>query len=237
MLPIGTCPIITVDSSGNAHLLVLSPDEQPAHIERSFPSVQLGTQFRLSIVNSNIWFETQLPIWLKNHSTIEPHLYCIHSKDLPPKIIDGHSAGLSLLLAQVSILLGIALPKSIICSVAIDNVGQLLPVYQLGTKIRAVASHSQIITMFIVCSEQEKEANDIISSLEFPHKLQILAFNNINDVLRTIVLANGKTVIQNLEFQLLQKDIPLFIDFLFFRVLKGKSQIFGWMSLSHTLHL
>ena len=236
-LPIGTCPIITVDSSGKSHILVLSQKKQPVHIERSFPLVQLGEQFRLSIVNANTWFETQLPIWLKNHSITEPYLYCIHSKDLPPKIIDGHSAGLSLLLAQVSILLDIALPKSIICSVAIDKTGLLLPVYELEKKIRAVASYSQIITNFIVCSEQEQEAKNIIESLAFPHKLQILAFNNINEVLRRLVLVNQKTIIENLNLELLQKDISLFIDFLFFRVLKGKSQIFGWMSLSQTLHL
>ena len=237
-LPIGVFPIITVDSQKNSSLLVLTPQQPKKSIERCFPSVQIGEQFRLSIQTAHIWFETQLPIWLNNQSPLPPFLQCIYSDSQEaPQIVDGHSAGLALLLIQISILLELPLPKTLICSAALNTTGALLPVQGLEDKLRTIAYNCPIIQTVLVSSAQEEDARKIIASLESENRIQIYALETVQEALHSIRLSNGKTIIENLEAQLQKKDISLFIDFLFFRVLKGKSQIFGWKSLSRTLLL
>ena len=238
-LPVGVFPIITVNSQGKSSLLVLTPEEQPTTIEKFFPKTTLGNRFRESLQNTHLWLETQLPIWIKNQSPLHPFLYCIYTdaKEVP-KRVNGHSAGLSLLLIQLSFLLKHPLPKNLICSIALKQTGELGPVDGLKEKIKTIVQQAPIIQTIFVHSEQKEKAQKILDSLQLKPKIQILAFETVKEVLENIILpTNDKTITETLELELQNQNPSLFLNFLFLRVLKGKSQIFGWRSLAKTLQL
>lgn len=241
-LPVGAFPIITVDSKGKSSLLLLTPNQPKKAIEKYFPPVEAVEEFQVSIRNTHIWLETQLPIWIKNPSPQKPFVYCVYTDDHqdPPKIVDGHSAGLALLLLQLSVLLNQPLPKDLICSVALKGNGSLESVLGLKEKLTTIVKHCPLIQKIVVHRQQEKEAQAVLDALKPNIPIKLLAFETVKEVLEhenIILPESGQTIIETLKLILQKQDPPAFIDFLFYRVLKGADQIFGWNSLSKTLEL
>lgn len=82
--------------------------------------------------------------------------------ELSARVVDGPSAGLSLCLAQASLLLDLPVPSDLVASATVDDSGRLGPVGGLQEKLAVVSRRALGVSRILVAKEQADEAKRLV---------------------------------------------------------------------------
>jgi hypothetical protein len=232
-LPIGTAPILTVDSElRSQQILLLSTKEQPIAIHRYFPKQKIQDDLSLTIRTAETWLRNQLPLWISDRSVLNPIVYCVYSSDplIPPSKVDGSSAGLSLILVALSEYLQKPLPKNLFSSASIESNGTLGPVKGLEHKLLCLNENCTVNNLqFLCCKQQEQIAQQICLNNRYP--ITVRGYSTITEMMNEFQIDSEKTFSTILSDRLISKDLATFIESAFYQALEGQSHIYGWKGL------
>ena len=228
-LVVGTTPVITVEpSSGQAsvHCLAITELQLPRTVRAHMSPLQLGPEFIRTYSRSQEWIKSSTPFWMGRHKSTLCTLHAVHTLGSVPLLVDGSSAGLSMIFCHFSSLLGLPLPANVIASCALNAAG-IAPVLGLREKIRFISSHCPGIGKIMVHSSQLDEAHEVqMMGCRF---IEPIAVSSIEQALDLLVLPDTNTsVLQSMLDAARGSNSERFHKVMFRSVVEGTHLVYGW---------
>ena len=185
-------------------------------------------------IQSNTWLFDNLPLWLNEFKAPAHTTYQLSGEVC--SAVDGSSAGLSALLATLSLLLKLPLASEWMYSATVSEQGAVGRVNSVLEKAKGILQFCPEVQHFVI-GDYGEQTTEIIAAIE-DLGLQVHTVRTVHEAFTVIPIGPYPSIQQAIELsmeQWISKDeetLKRFVDNAFLSALQGYSQIYGWGSLA-----